>query len=108
MSALEALLSWRDVRTPVRGGGRARRATSPAATPPKAFRHYCLQGKRGGLPGACRSLERPASVLVDRLSRPELDEGVATALGLRIEHPRAVADLDLFDGQLGFQLDRTK
>jgi hypothetical protein len=61
-----------------------------------------------GLPGACRSLERPASVPADRLSRPELDEGVATALGLRIENPRAVADLDLFDGQLGFQLDRTK
>jgi hypothetical protein len=61
-----------------------------------------------GSPGACRSLERPASVLADRLSRPELDKGVATALGLRIENPRAVADLDLFDGQLGFQLDRTK
>src|SRR5215468_5795196 len=61
-----------------------------------------------GLPGACRSLERPASVLADRLSRPELDKGVATALSLRIENPRAVADLDLFDGQLRFQLDRTK
>src|SRR5215510_3958765 len=61
-----------------------------------------------GLPGACRSLERPASVLADRLSRPELDKGVAAALGLRIEKPRAVADLDLLDGQFGFQLDRTK